>query len=157
MTALAEQRVELAPLCDLEVSLEPAQVIPTPTGTRLTYVVRSGTVAGERIRGELLPGGGDWLVLGSDGIGRLDVRATLRLEDGALVHLTTTGVVVLPDEARRRFAAGERIGAQEMHARSQLRFEADPAGPHAWLNAVTTVAVNELGPGHVGYRVFEVR
>ncbi len=103
----------------------PAQVILTPTGTRVTYVVRSGTVAGERIRGELLPGGGDWLVFGSDGIGRRDVRATLRLDD-------------------------------ERHARSQLRFEADPAGPFAWLNAVTTMAVNELAPGHVSYRVFRV-
>lgn len=156
MTTLAEQPVGLEPLCDIAVELEPAQVIATPMGTRVTYVVRSGTVAGERIRGELLPGGGDWLVIGSDGIGRLDVRATLRLDDGALVHLTTTGLVVLSDEAKQRLAGGERIAADEMHARSQLRFETDPAGPHAWLNAITTVAVNELAPGYVGYRVFRV-
>jgi hypothetical protein len=55
-----------------------------------------------------------------------------------------------------RLARGERIRAEQMRTRSQLRFEADPGGPHAWLNAVTTIAVNELAPNRVEYRVFEV-
>lgn len=156
MTALTAERVELEALCDIAIDLEPAQAIATPFGTRLTYIVRRGTVDGEHLRGEILPGGGDWLVFGSDGIGRLDVRATLRTHEGALVHVTTTGVAVLSDRAKARLAGGERILAEEMHTRSQLRFEADPAGPYAWLNATTTVAINELAPDHVAYRVFRV-
>ena len=156
MTAIAATRLEVEHLFDLAVELEPPQVITTPFGTRVSYIVRSGRLVGERLNGQLLPGGGDWLVFGSDGVGRLDVRATVRADDGAFVHLTSTGVVDLSDEAKARFGAGERIRAEEMYARSQLRFETDPHGPHGWLNAITTVAINELAPGHVDYRVFRV-
>lgn len=156
MTVSVREQIELEHLFDLTVELEAPQVLATPAGIRMTYVVRSGRVRGERVNAELLPGGGDWLMIGNDGIGRLDVRATMRLDDGALVHLTTTGVAVLSDEAKGRLASGERVREHEMHARSQLRFEADPAGPHAWLNAITTVAINELAPNRVDYRVFRV-
>lgn len=155
MSALAEATIALEHLCEMAIDLEPAQIIPTPLGMRLTYIVRHGSVTGERLSGEILPGGGDWLVFGSDGIGRLDVRATLRTHDGVLVHLTTTGVAVLSDGAKARLGAGERIAFDEMHTRSQVRFETGDER-YAWLNATTTVAINELAPDHVGYRVFRV-
>lgn len=86
--------MNLEPLCRLEIELEPPQVFPTALGRRVTAVVRSGTVSGG-LTGEVLPGGGDWMRLGEDGLGRLDVRATLRLEGDDLVHLTAIGVTDL--------------------------------------------------------------
>jgi uncharacterized protein DUF3237 len=155
--SITAETVDLSLLCDIAVDLAPAQVISTPSGLRVTYIIERGTVTGERLRGEVLPGGGDWLLFGSDGIGRLDVRATLRVGGGELVHLAATGVSVVSDEAKARLAAGERVAAREMFIRSQPRFEADPNGPHAWLNAIATVALNHFAPGRVDYRVFEVR
>jgi hypothetical protein len=60
----------------MHVDLLPAQPITTPVGTRMTFITTGGVIDGPRLRGELLPGGGDWLVVGSDGTGRVDVRAT---------------------------------------------------------------------------------
>lgn len=156
MTPISAERIALEHLCDLDVELEPPLFLPTATGTRLVYVTRAGRLVGDRLNGELLPGGADWLTLGSDGVGRLDVRAVLRLDDRALVSLTVNGTVALTDEQRTRFAAGEALGSDELAMRTQLNFETDPEGPHAWLNTLTTVAINELGPGSIGYRVFEV-
>ena len=73
-------------LFDMHVNLQPAQPIPTPVGTRMTFITTGGVINGPKLRGELLPGGGDWLIVGSDGTGRVDVRATLRTHDGALIH-----------------------------------------------------------------------
>jgi len=40
---------------------------------------------GPRLRGTVLPGGSaDWLLLRVDGVHELDLRATLRTDDGAL-------------------------------------------------------------------------
>src|SRR5918995_1171954 len=76
-------------LCDLSIDLELGQVISTPLGTRLTFVVK---------------GGGDWVSLGADGISRMDVRATMRTHDGVLIHYESHGVLRYPPDGRQRLA-----------------------------------------------------
>lgn len=142
-------------LFDMGVDLEPPQVLPTPRGNRMTFIVRRGVIEGPQLRGELLPGGGDWVVFGTDGVGRLDVRATIETHDGALIHLTVHGVVDMPPEAIARYGDGERIGWDEMYTRSTLLFETGDER-YAWLNRVVTVGVNELTSEHVDYRVYKV-
>ncbi len=46
----------------------------TPTGDRRIGLVASGMFEGERLRGTVLPGGADWLMLRADGVMTLDVR-----------------------------------------------------------------------------------
>jgi hypothetical protein len=53
----------------------PVEVGAGPYGTRVFFEIIDGEVTGERISGRLLTGGGDWLLVGPDGMGRLDVRA----------------------------------------------------------------------------------
>jgi hypothetical protein len=146
---------QLRHLFDMHVDLEPAQAIASPEVSRMVFVARGGTVSGDRIEGEVLPGGGDWLRVGTDGVGRIDVRATLRTHDGELVLLTNTGVIAIAGEALERFGAGQSLRWDELHARSAPQFETG-AEQYAWLNSVSTVAVHGLGPTHVDYRVWEV-
>ena len=95
-------------LLDIRISFDPVQIFETPVGTRFTYVVKEGRCEGPKIAGDILPGGGDWILLGTDQVARLDVRATLRTDDGAHVHLTNTGRDA--DESRCRPAIlGRRI------------------------------------------------
>jgi hypothetical protein len=148
------ETVELRHLFDMHVDLEPAQVIASPEVTRMVFVAGGGTVRGDRIEAEVLPGGGEWLRVGTDGVGRIDVRATLRTHDGELILLTNTGVIAIAGEARERFGAGQSLEWDELHARSSPQFETG-AEQYAWLNSVVTVAVHGLGPRHVDYRVFE--
>jgi hypothetical protein len=54
----------------------PVMVGNGPFGVRQIFDVTGGAFVGPRLRGRLLPSGADWLLIGSDGIGRLDVRAT---------------------------------------------------------------------------------
>lgn len=149
------QTLGLRHLFDMHVDLAPAQVIASPEVTRMVFVAEGGTVTGDRIQGQVLPGGGDWLRVGSDGVGRIDVRATIQTHDGELVLLTNTGLIALAGPALERFGAGESLEWDELHARSAPLFETG-AEQYAWLNSVVSVAVHGLGPRHVDYRVFEV-
>src|SRR3990170_6121340 len=96
-------------LCDLSIDLELRQVISTPLGTRVTVVVKSGRFEGPHFRGEMLPGGGDWVSVGADGVSRMDVRATMRTDDGVLIHYESHGVLSFSDDGRQRLAKGERV------------------------------------------------
>jgi hypothetical protein len=148
--------LEVRHLADWEVELEPVQLIPTPLGMRATYVLKSGTSQGERLNGEFLPGGGDWLEFGSDGIGRIDVRATLKTDDGELIHVTCTGITRMNPDLLERLRGGERLAWNEMYTRTSPRFETS-SERYGWLSGIVTVAVNELGPGdRVSYRIYEV-
>jgi hypothetical protein len=142
-------------LLDIRIAFDPVQIYETPVGTRFTYVVRHGRCEGPRIAGDILPGGGDWILFGTDRVARLDVRGTLRTDDGAYVHVTNTVRVRMPPEAAARYAAGELIRHDEMVARSSPLFDTDDER-YRWINAVHTVAINQVSLSEVHYRVFAV-
>ena len=56
-----------------------------------------GKLDGPRISGRFVGGGGDWLLVGSDGFGRLDMRAQIATDDGAVVYLQYHGVLEMND------------------------------------------------------------
>ena len=71
-----------------EVIGDPLDLGNTPHGNRMIYASQGGTVEGPEINGEILPGGGDWFLLRSDGIGQIDVRETIRTDDGHFIYLS---------------------------------------------------------------------
>src|SRR5204863_8047769 len=70
----------------------PQKLGQVPHGTRVIAPIPSGTFEGPRLRGTVLPGGGDWTLLRSDGVLELDLRITLQTGDGALIHMTSFGL-----------------------------------------------------------------
>ncbi|WP_100965175.1 DUF3237 domain-containing protein [Bosea sp. FBZP-16] len=142
-------------LFDLSIDLEIGQVIPTPVGTRLTFVVKGGRLEGPRLRGQMLPGGGDWVSLGADGISRMDVRATLRTDDGVLIHYESHGLLKFPADGRQRLARGERISFDESYVRPTPRFETSDER-YAWLCGIVTVGYGEYGQGRIDHRMYRI-
>jgi hypothetical protein len=142
-------------LFDMHVDLQPAQPIPTPVGTRMTFITTGGVIDGPMLRGELLPGGGDWLVLGSDGAGRVDVRATLRTHDGALIHYESQGIIKIPADGLQRLAAGEVLPFDQTYVRTTPKFETSDER-YAWLSEVVALGYNILSPNHIDYRIYRV-
>src|SRR5688500_8673619 len=109
-------------LCDISVDLEDPHVFQTPVGTRLTYVTKHGVLTGPRIRGELLGGGSGWVVLGTDGISRIDVRGTVRTDDGVLIHYESRGIAKFPLNGRDIVAAGGRVPFETSYICTTPRF-----------------------------------
>lgn len=142
-------------LCDFSIRFARHELQQTPLGLRLTVIVEDGRVEGPALSGTFLPGGGDWITLGTDQVARLDVRASFRTDDGAVVMVTNTGRARLDAEALARFAEGELVAARDMYARSSPLFETGDER-YAWLNGVHTVAVNQFSRDEVHYRVHRV-
>lgn len=140
---------------DMGVDLEPAQLIPTATGAIMDFVARGGRFEGPKLRGEVLPGGGDRLVVGSDQVGRVDVRATLRTDDDVLIHYTAGGVIRIPPDGLERLAAGERLPLEETYVRTTPRLETTDER-YAWLAEHVLIGVNELSRDHIDYRVYRL-
>jgi hypothetical protein len=127
------------PLLTLRLNTAPVQNIGIgPRGDRLTFPVTGGSFDGDRLRGKVLPGGGDWVIRRPDGVLELDLRITLATDDGALIHMTFEGI--------------RDDGAPSApYFRTLPRFETADA-KYAFLNRLLAVGVGEIsadGPVHV--------
>jgi hypothetical protein len=107
----------------------------TPQGTLTIFPVTGGSFEGERLRGKVLAGGGDWVTAHGNRSFTLDLRVTLETDDGSLIHMTFNGV---RDDANHYF-------------RTVPRFET-AAPKYAFLNRLLAVGIGEIrpeGPVHV--------
>jgi hypothetical protein len=81
-------------LYEISAYLEsPIAIGENPHGNRQIVPVTGGSFEGPRLKGKVLPGGGDWLLVRPDGVGELDVRATLQTDDGAFIYVTYRGYI----------------------------------------------------------------
>src|SRR5262249_12963269 len=116
-----------------------------PHGTRATAPISSGHFEGARLRGKVLPGGGDWTLLRSDGVLELDLRITLETDDGALIHMSSFGFRHGPTEILAALGRGEQVDPASYYFRTQVRFEtAHPK--YAFLNRLLAVASGDRQP-----------
>lgn len=148
--------MKLRPLMVLRPELGPALAVgPTPAGHRKTVPVVGGTFEGERLRGRVLPGGGDWAIARPDGVLVLDVRLTLETHDGALVHCTYGGMRHGPSEVLAALARGEVVDPATYYFRIAPSFEtAAPA--YAFLNRMLAVGTGDRTPAGPVYTIHEV-
>jgi len=150
---------EFKPLFELSATLERFDDLgDTPQGHRMVAVVGqgSGTVSGDRVRGQILGGsGGDWLLVRPDGTGQLDVRITIKTDDNALIYMRYEGIAA--GEALPRVLGGEAVPPGDYYFRTTPYFETS-SEKYAWLNKIVAVGVGQcdLSKGWVGYKVYEV-
>jgi hypothetical protein len=149
---------ELEHICSYTAHLQaPPEVIgPTPGGLRVNFYVTGGEVTGPRIRGTLRPVGGDWLTIRPDGIGILDVRATIETHDGALIDIAYTGVGDLGEDGYDRFLRGELPDKVPLHVAPRF-LTAQP--DYLWLNRFQCINIGDvnLATFEVGYEVYALR
>jgi hypothetical protein len=127
-----------------------------PYGTRRIREVLRGEVTGTRIRGRVGTGGGDWVLVGPDGWGRLDVRLTIHTHDGAHIYVQYFGVIEYNDAARAANAGERSSDYGEHYFRTAPRLETGDER-YAWVNRTVFVADGRLHPGPiVEYRVHRV-
>lgn len=144
-------------LLQLSADLEdPLVLAQTPLGTRRIMYFTGGAFSGSRLKGQVLAGGGDWVLLRSDGVSELDIRLTLRTEDGALIYVACDGIFDIASEARERIMQGEQVDPAAYYFRTALHFETGAAA-YRWLNRVLAVGVGRRTPTGMVTEVFAVR
>jgi Protein of unknown function (DUF3237) len=127
-------------LMTLQVIVQPLQRLgAVPHGARVIAPIAGGTFDGPRLRGKVLPGGGDWTLLRSDGVLELDLRITLETDDGALIYMTSFGFRHGPADVLAALARGESVDPSTYYFRTAPRFETS-APQYAFLNRLIAVA-----------------
>jgi hypothetical protein len=149
--------VALEYICTYWATLAPPEIVgAVPEGVRANFYVTAGEVSGPKMRGKLRTVGGDWLLLRSDGVGVLDVRATMELDDGALIYTTYNGVVDLGPDGYQQFLKGN------LPPRPELRIAPRYHTSHPdylWLNRLQCVGVGALdvAQSKVTYDIYAMR
>jgi hypothetical protein len=144
-------------LCTIAITVDPKfQEVGSATwGQRRIVQVAGGTFEGPRLKGRVLPGGGDWILTRPDGVTQLDVRITLETDDGALIYMTYRGLRHGPPEVLARLARGERVEPSEYYFRTVPCFET-ASEKYGWLNRALFVSTGDrLPPGPI-YTVYEI-
>ena len=134
----------------------PLNIGAVPYGTRRTAPLSGGTFEGPRLRGTIVPGSSvDWQLLRSDGVLEMDLRFTLRTEDGALISMRSFGMRHGPAEVIAAIGRGETVDPSKYYFRTMPRFEtAHPA--YLFLNRLIAVASGDRRPEGPIYTIHEV-
>jgi hypothetical protein len=150
--------LRVKPLFTLLLAVAPPIVVGKSPGVdRRVGVITGGRFEGERLSGELFPGGGsDWQsIRPGDGAWMINVRIVLKTDDGAIIGMPYTGIRQGPKEVLDRIARGETVKATDYYLRITGSFETS-SPQYAWLNTMLCVGVGHRLPEGPVYQVFEV-
>jgi hypothetical protein len=140
--------IELVPLCTMRLQGKPAVEVGTgPAGTRLIVDCISVEVKGDRLCGQMKGRTtGDWILIGPEGTGTLDVRETLRTDDGAIIYVQYHGRL-----------DGSQGLKPPLTCYVAPRFETGDER-YAWLNRIQAVGKGTINEDlSVDYEWYEVR
>jgi hypothetical protein len=139
-TPVHECRIEH--VCTYSAGLHPPEVIgPVPEGIRANFYISGGPVSGPRLRGRMRAVGADCFLMRADGVGVLDVRATIETDDGALIEVCYGGLGDAGPDGYQRFLDGTMPARLPLRTAPRFRC-AHPR--YAWLQRSLFVGVGEV-------------
>jgi hypothetical protein len=134
---------------------EPLEIGNTPSGERRIFPIEGGEFEGPRLKGTVLPGGSDAMLVRGDGVVLPDVRMTLRTDDAQLIFMRYGGMRHGPPGVMERLARGESVDPAEYYFRISPQFETGSL-KYAWLNKIIAVGAGHRLPTGPIYYVHEV-
>ncbi len=143
-------------LMTLYAPLDAAQEIDS---SLYVYNVRpGGWVKGPRINGTLLAPSGDWSRVLPSGASRLDVRATIKTDDGALIYISYNGIFKDSEETEARANKGEVLTSKDVYFVIAPTMQTS-AKQYDWLNGVQCIGkiASYKSDSYVKYDIFVVR
>ena len=113
-----------------------------PQGTRTIVQIVGGRFEGPRVKASVQTPSGDWITNRADGSYRLDVRLTLKTDDGALFLVTYNGIGQTTD-------AGASLRCAPLFETGDSRY--------AWLTRLQAVGVGERAGTTVSYDIYALK
>lgn len=157
-----DRRLKSEPLCC--AAFEVGDILPlgpSPWTNRRVGYITGGRFEGERLKGDILPGGGNWpqSAVGPDGaaVGTFDARSVWKTDDGAIIYVAYTGRSHIPADVGEAF----RDPAQPYVDPSRYKLHIAPVFEtpdprYAWLNTVLAVGVGERVAGGVRHYIYAI-
>lgn len=120
-----------------------------PFGARFLLEIVGGEVTGERLSGAIASGGGDWMTLGRDGWGRLDVRFAMTTSDGATITYAGAGLFQFTETVVAALGSSGSTEYEDQYYRTTGRLETGDAR-YGWVNQALFVTEGRLSPRATG-------
>src|SRR5450755_521673 len=87
----------------------PQEIGTVPSGYRRIIPIEGGAFEGPKLRGRVLPGDSDCMLMRPDGVAQIDVRTTLETDDGDLIFMKYGGFRHGPKDVMDRLARGDAV------------------------------------------------
>ena len=137
--------------------LDPPQHIDE---TLLIVNVTGGWAKGPKVNATVIQPAADWIQSMPDGSRRLDVRLTLKTDDGALIYMSYNGVILNTQAARQELMKGEVVTSDDRYCITAPTFRTSHP-KYAWLAATQAIGKfieSKRGQGsYIKYDVFAVK
>jgi Protein of unknown function (DUF3237) len=154
--AASKLSVEARHLFHIALKVSPPHVIgSTPYGERRTVPVPEGEFEGERLRGVVLNGGSDWILVRPDHVWALNVRLVLQTNEGDLIEMSYRGLRHGPAHILEQVHRGEPVDPSAYYFRTSIFFETG-SERYAWMNKILAIGSGYREPAGPRYQVFEV-
>jgi hypothetical protein len=126
----------------ITVQLKPPIVIgQTPNGFRIDFYAASGALVGDGFRAQVFEDSVDYMLVRPDGIGVLDIHATLKTDDGALITASYSGLIEFGEDGYRRMVAGDWPDMPRHQVAPRLLTE---SSRYLWLNRTQFLGVGQV-------------
>ena len=136
-------------------STKSAQIGITPRGYRTIAPIIGGDFDGPGIKGTVLPGGADWVLLPEPGKMLIDVRLTLKTQTGGLIYTQYEGRFNGSADAMAKLAKGEALPSNAYSLVTHVRFETGEK-ELAWLNDIVAVGIGEQSGFNPIYEIYQI-
>ena len=148
--------IKMRHLFHIELQPGAQQIIGrAPYGERRIAPILGGEFEGERLRGVVLDGGSDWILVRSDQVWELNVRLVLRTNDGDLIGMSYRGLRHGPADIIAQINRGEPVDPSAYYFRAAIFFET-ASERYAWMNKLIAIGNGYREPAGPRYHVFEV-
>jgi hypothetical protein len=148
--------IELAPLFNIHFMIGTINTLgQTPKGTRIIADLSGGTFEGERLRGKVLPSGGDWGLFMPDGTLRVDGRCCFETDDGTIIYGIYKGRWKIEPEMMAKLGDPGAVDPSEYYLRINFEFETT-TGKYDWMNNIIAVAKGHKVEDGIRYEVCQV-
>jgi len=134
---------------------EPFEIGKTPVGDRRIYPIEGGEFEGPRLKGKVLAGGSDAMLVRADDVIIPDVRMTLQTDDAQLIFMRYGGMRHGPPEVMERLASGKPVDPSEYYFRINPLFETGST-KYSWLNKLITVGAGHRLPTGPIYYIYAI-
>jgi hypothetical protein len=126
----------------ITVQLKPPIVIgETPHGFRIDYYAKSGTATGQNFKADVHEDSVDYMLVRPDGIGVLDIHATLTTDDGALITASYGGLIEFGEDGYERMVAGNWPDMPKHQVAPRMT---TAAPRYRWMNRTQFVGVGQV-------------
>ena len=114
-----------------------------------------GSFEGSQLKGEIVPGGGDWLLIRPDGVAEMNIREIARTNDEQMIYVSATGLIVATPDVFQQWQQNQPVDPSRYSMRSVYAFETS-AEQYAWLNRIVAVGLYTRTPMGIEGDVYQI-